>query len=189
MKKRNIFVKVFAATMAAVLLLSGCGDPQRVSEKKFSTILEKELGNPPDVVTTMQSLPSATSSEEVWLSDAYKSKVSTGEYAMPSDKYVTENLGERKYNYYGCYVFSKDESAAEQMRQDYGAELEKAGWTRIATEDYLEDNSTYFNNTMLYVKGNNAVCIDPLLGPLHWEEDKVLEKTTEDYYGTFIYFY
>ena len=197
MKKRNVFVKVLVAAVAAVLLLGGCGDPQEVSAKKLSSAFEKELGNPPDPVTICKAFgefglseTDRTGGDNVWLSGAYKAKVTVGEYPIPYEKYIVDNLGDRKSCYYGSYVLSKDENAAGLMLENYGENLEKSGWTKIDRSEYgVTDDDTYFKECQLFVKGNNAVVIQGVIGPIHWEGDKVLEKTTEDYFGTCIYFY
>jgi hypothetical protein len=76
------------------------------------------------------------------------------------------------------------------MLDNYGQALANSGWTKIDKSEYgVSDDDEYFTECQLFIKGNHAIVIDDVVGPLHWEEDKVLENTTEDYFGTFIYFY
>ncbi len=191
MKKMKLVSKILAVTVMASLLLCGCGGATSVSEKSFQKALENDLGNPSDVVTTCKAFGEFGLSEsdfsggdDVRLSGAYKVKVKADEM-LPWEEYIVDNLGEKKIGYYGAYVLSKDEGVAGQMRDNYMQDLEKWGWQKVETSVW--DTNGAYANYALYTKDNNAVIIQDITGPLNW--DKELENSSDNYYGTYVWFY
>ncbi len=183
MKKMfKALVSIFAVT-AVMGCLAGCGDVTEIKEDKFKSILEKEIGNVPDVsVVQFDYSDNGETVKNLRLSNGTGLKYKmTGE--LDREKYINNSLGKRNIAYYGAYVLSDNETTANDMRESYKRSLANLNWKLVDPADYV---TTGVFDGDLYIYENHAIFVDDVIGPVYWD---VAEDSGEILYGMYVWYY
>ncbi|MCM1540576.1 MAG: hypothetical protein NC121_04880 [Blautia sp.] len=157
-------------TMAMMISLAACGDgSMELSDKKYQEVLN---------IMGIDGVEEAV--DNVVLESILYDSIPSEDYRDADDndsvwKAASELCGEQKDNYYySCCGLGTNQEQAEAMRKEYKDYLQMQGY------EYRETNANFGD---IYVKGNCAVILQEVRGPVHWSDK------TEGQYGLVTWFY